>query len=69
MMMRVIPNQKMIDLAADPAFDFSREYNLLNAPKGWMGGDFDLFPAGAGQVAALISEIKPIREIIAEMVS
>ncbi|PKN67650.1 MAG: nitronate monooxygenase [Deltaproteobacteria bacterium HGW-Deltaproteobacteria-12] len=69
MMMRVIPNQKMIDLATDPAFDLSREYNLMNAPKGWMGGDFDLFPAGAGQVAALISEIKPIREIIAEMVS
>lgn len=69
MKMRVIPNKKLIDLAADPAVDLSREYNLMNAPKGWMSGDFDLFPAGAGQVAALIREIKPVKAIIDEMVS
>ncbi|MFA6413602.1 MAG: nitronate monooxygenase [Syntrophales bacterium] len=69
MKMRVIPNKKLVDLAADPTVDLSREYNLMNAPKGWMSGDFDLFPAGAGQVASLIREIKPVKAIIDEMVS
>lgn len=69
MKMRVIPNKKLVDLSSDPAVDLSREYNLMNAPKGWMSGDFDLFPAGAGQVAALIREIKPVKAIIDEMVS
>jgi enoyl-[acyl-carrier protein] reductase II len=41
----------------------------MNAAKGMMSGDFDLFPAGAGQVAALIREIKPVKVIIDEMVS
>ena len=61
--------QGMEELAADPTFDLSQEYNLMNAPKGWMTGDFDLFPAGAGQVAALIGEIKTVKAIIDEMVS
>jgi enoyl-[acyl-carrier protein] reductase II len=69
MKMRVIPNKKLIDLSADQGIDLSQEYNLMNAPKGWMSGDFDLFPAGAGQVAALIREIKPVKAIIDEMVS
>jgi enoyl-[acyl-carrier protein] reductase II len=69
MMMRVIPNKKLLELSTDPTFDLSQEYNLMNAPKGWMSGDFDLFPAGAGQVAALIREIKPVKAIIEEMVS
>jgi enoyl-[acyl-carrier protein] reductase II len=69
MKMRVIPNKKLIDLSADQGIDLSQEYNLMNAPKGWMSGDFDLFPAGAGQVAALIQEIKPVKAIIDEMVS
>ena len=69
MKMRVIPNKKLIDLSADPTVDLSQEYNLMNAPKGWMSGDFDLFPAGAGQVASLIREIKPVKAIIDEMVS
>ena len=69
MKMRAIPNKKLIDLSADPTFDLSQEYNLMNAPKGWMSGDFDLFPAGAGQVASLIREIKPVKTIIDEMVS
>ncbi|HAJ26644.1 MAG TPA: hypothetical protein DCG53_05270 [Syntrophus sp. (in: bacteria)] len=69
MKMRVIPNKKLVDLAADPTVDLSQEYNLMNAPKGWMSGDFDLFPAGAGQAASLIREIKPVKAIIDEMVS
>jgi enoyl-[acyl-carrier protein] reductase II len=69
MKMRVIPNKKLVDLSADQSIDLSQEYNLMNAPKGWMSGDFDLFPAGAGQVAALIKEVKPVKAIIDEMVS
>jgi enoyl-[acyl-carrier protein] reductase II len=69
MKMRVIPNKKLVDLSADPTVDLSQEYNLMNAPKGWMSGDFDLFPAGAGQVASLIREIKPVKAIVDEMVS
>jgi enoyl-[acyl-carrier protein] reductase II len=69
MKMRVISNKKLVDLSADQSIDLSQEYNLTNAPKTWMSGDFDLFPAGAGQVAALIKEVKPVKAIIGEMVS
>jgi enoyl-[acyl-carrier protein] reductase II len=47
----------------------TREYNLRNAYKAWFTGDFDLFPAGAGQVSALIKAVRPIKDIIVEMVS
>jgi enoyl-[acyl-carrier protein] reductase II len=67
MKMRAIPNKKLVDLSADQSIDLSQEYNLMNAPKAWMSGDFDLFPAGAGQVAALIKEVKPVKTIIDEM--
>ena len=67
--MRVIVNKKMQDLLADPAADVSRAFPFANAPKAWTTGDFDLFPAGAGQIAALIQEIKPVKAIVAEMVS
>ena len=67
--MRVIADKKMQDLLADPAVDLSQEYKFANAPQAWTTGDFDLFPAGAGQVAALIKEIKPVREIIEEIAS
>jgi enoyl-[acyl-carrier protein] reductase II len=69
MKMRVIPNKRMIDMSVDQGIDRSQEYNLSNAPKAWMSGDFDLFPAGAGQVAALIKEVKPVKAIIDEMIS
>ncbi|MGO9139207.1 MAG: NAD(P)H-dependent flavin oxidoreductase [Syntrophales bacterium] len=69
MKMRVIPNKRLIDMSVDQSIDLSQEYNLMNAPKAWMSGDFNLFPAGAGQVAALIKEVKPVKAIIDEMVS
>jgi len=52
-----------------PSFDPSKNYNLLDALKGWTNADFDLFPPGGGQVSALISGIKPVKDIIEEMVS
>jgi enoyl-[acyl-carrier protein] reductase II len=69
MKMRVIGNKKLLDLTADPNRDLSEVYKLIDAPRGWLSGDFDLFPAGAGQVAALIKSVKPVRDIIAEMVA
>ena len=69
MMMRVIANPKLKEQMNNPETDFSKEYNLMNAPEAWGTGNFDLFPAGAGQISALIYEIKPVKDIIEEMVS
>ena len=49
--------------------DLSQEYYMKNAFEAWSTGDFDLFPAGAGQISALIKEIRPVKDIIEEMVS
>lgn len=68
MTMRTIINQKLQDLIVSKE-DYSKEYELNNAYQAWESGDFDLFPAGAGQVSALIKEVKPIKNIIQEMVS
>ncbi len=67
--MRVIADGKLRRLLADPSADLAREYPFANAPQAWTTGDFDLFPAGAGQVAALIREIRPVKAIIEGMVS
>lgn len=67
--MRVVANPKMQRLLADRSVDVSQEYRFADAPRAWTTGDFDLFPAGAGQVAALIREIRPVKDIVAEMVS
>jgi enoyl-[acyl-carrier protein] reductase II len=69
MMMRVIVNPKLKEQMNDPETDLAGEYNLMNAPEAWSTGNFDLFPAGGGQVSALIHEIKPVKKIIEEMVS
>jgi enoyl-[acyl-carrier protein] reductase II len=68
MAMRTIINPKMSELMASGA-DLTQEYNMGNAGKAWNTGDFDLFPAGAGQISALIKEIKPVKDIIQEIVS
>jgi len=66
--MRTIINPKMGQLIASCA-DLNKEYNMMNAGQAWQKGDFDLFPAGAGQVSALIKRVKPVKDIIEEMVS
>jgi len=66
---RVIINPKLREKLEDPTVDLAGEYDSTNAPKAWMSGDFDLFPAGGGQVSALIKEVKPVGKIIEEMVS
>jgi hypothetical protein len=69
MRMSVLFNDKLRAEMGTPGTDLSAVYNLMNAPKAWTTGDFSLFPAGGGQVCALIREIKPVKAIIAEMVS
>jgi len=66
---RVIINPKLKEKMDNPDVDVAQEYNLMNAPRAWNSGDFDLFPAGGGQVSALIKEIKPVKAIIEQMVS
>jgi len=68
MAMRTIINPKLAELIGSGA-DLGQEYNMMNAGKAWTTGDFDLFPAGSGQVSALIKEIKPVKDIIEEMAS
>jgi len=67
MTMRTIINPKLGKLMAAGA-NLTQEYNMMNASKAWTTGDFDLYPAGAGQVSALIKEIKPVKDIIEGMV-
>ena len=67
-MMRAIMTPEIKALIESPGFDIKKEFRLKNADKAWNSADFDLVPAGAGQVSALINEIKPVKEIIEEMV-
>jgi enoyl-[acyl-carrier protein] reductase II len=67
MAMSAVINPKLAGLLSAGA-DLSKAYNMKDAGKAWRSGDFDLFPAGGGQVSALIKAVKPIREIIQEMV-
>lgn len=68
MAMRSIINPKLSMLMARGA-DLTQEYSMMNAGKAWTTGDFDLYPAGAGQVSALINEIRPVKDIIESIVS
>jgi enoyl-[acyl-carrier protein] reductase II len=68
MAMRTIINPKLGRLMASGT-DLNKEYNMGNAGKAWAAGDFDLFPAGGGQISALIKKIRPVKDIIQEMVS
>ncbi|HPD78808.1 MAG TPA: nitronate monooxygenase [Spirochaetota bacterium] len=68
MMMRAIITPQLKERLNDPAFDIKKEFKLANANRAWNSADFSLVPAGAGQVSALIKEVKSVKEIIEEMV-
>jgi enoyl-[acyl-carrier protein] reductase II len=68
MAMRTIINPKLAKLMVAGA-DLTQEYNMMNAGNAWSTGDFDLYPAGAGQISALIKGIRPVKDIIEGMVS
>lgn len=68
MTMRAVINPKLEELIRSGK-DFNGEYDLKNSYQAWQTGDFDLFPAGAGQISALIKKIRPVKEIIEGMVA
>lgn len=68
LMMRAIITPELRERLNSPDFDIRKEFKLANASKAWDSADFDLVPAGAGQVSALINDIIPVKEIIEEMV-
>jgi len=68
LMMRAIITPELREKLNSPDFDIRKEFKLANASKAWDSADFNLVPAGAGQVSALIKDIKPVKEIIDEMV-
>lgn len=68
LMMRAIITPELRKKLNTPGFDIRSEFKLSNASKAWESADFSLVPAGAGQVSALINSIKPVKEIIDEMV-
>ncbi len=69
MKIRSIINPKLKEQIEDPGIDLLQEYNFKDAPKAWGSGNFEIFPASAGQVSALIKDIKSAKGIIEEMVS
>jgi enoyl-[acyl-carrier protein] reductase II len=68
MTMRTLINPKLGELMTSGA-DLTGEYRMTNMGKALSSDDFDLFPAGGGQISALIREIKPVSDVIAGMVS
>lgn len=68
MMMRAIITPELRARIQSPGFDMKKEFRLANASKAWNSAEFDLVPAGAGQVSALIRDIKSAKEIIDDMV-
>ncbi|HQO40007.1 MAG TPA: nitronate monooxygenase [Spirochaetota bacterium] len=69
MMMRAILTPELRAKIESPDFDIKKEFQLKNASQAWNNGDFSLVPAGAGQVSALIHDVKSVAEIINQMVS
>jgi enoyl-[acyl-carrier protein] reductase II len=69
MNVRIIINPTFAEKMNDPDIDLTQEYSRTNMGEAWRSGDFDLFPAGGGQVSASIKEIKSVKDIIDEMVS
>jgi len=68
LMMRAIITSELREKLNSPGFDIKKQFKLSNVSKAWDSEDFSLIPAGAGQVSALIKDIKPVKEIIEEMV-
>ncbi len=68
MKMRAIINPKLKRELEDPSTDFTKIYSFKDTSTAWNTGNFDLVPAGAGESAALIREVLPVKKVIEEMV-
>ncbi len=69
MMTRAVITPGIRKLMDDSAVNLEEELKKIDRVRAWDEGDFDNALAGAGQVSALIRDIKPVKEIIEEMVS
>jgi len=69
MMTRAVITPGIRKLMEDPSVDLEEALQKIDRVGAWDRGDSDNAIAGAGQVSALIKEIKPIQDIIDEMVS
>lgn len=68
MMTRAVVTPGIRKLMEDPSVDLAEEMRKIDRVGAWDRGDFDNAVAGGGQVSALIRDIKPVKEIIDEMV-
>lgn len=66
---RVIVTPRLREAMKEAHGDLTGVYDAGRIPEAWVNGDFDLYPAGAGQTCVLIREIKTVREIVADMVA
>jgi len=69
MMTRAVITPGIRKLMEDPSVDLAEAMRKMDRVGAWDAGDFDNAIAGGGQVSALIRDIKPVKEIIDEMVS
>ena len=69
MMTRAVVTPGIRKMMEDPSVDLAEEMGKVDRVGAWDRGDFDNAVAGGGQVSALIRDIKPVKEIIDEMVS
>jgi len=57
--------EKVLEGASQLGFN---DFTQKNVEVGWMNGELDAFPIPAGQIAAIIKEIKSVCELIEGMV-
>ncbi len=69
MNVRAIMTPSLKEKLLDPSYEKGKLFGLNEIEKAWTGGDFEIAPPGAGQVCALIRDVKSVKEIIDEMVS
>jgi len=69
MMTRAVITPSIRKLMDDPAVDLEAELQKTDRFRAWDKGDVEHAIPGAGQVSALIRDVKSVKEIIEEMVS
>jgi len=69
LMTRVIITPGLKKLMDDPVINLEEALQYSDRIQAWEKGDYDNAIAGAGQIAALIRDIKSVSDIIKEMVS
>lgn len=69
LMTRTIITPNIKKLMDDPSVDLETALQYSERVKAWDKEDYENAAAGAGQISALINDVKPVGDIIKEMVS